>query len=162
MAENSFDIVCKIDRQELQNAIDLTRKELANRFDFKGAKATVEIEGDNLVLEASDQMRRKQLIEIVQSKAARRNLSLKALPFVDFETNVSGLVKCRAAIQAGLNQEQCKEIVRMIKDSKQKVQVRIQGDSVRVTGKSKDDLQAIQKLIRDADLPYHTAFDNYR
>ena len=162
MAEYSFDVGCKVDMQELGNALDLARKEIANRFDFKGAKAEIDLEKDSIALVASDEMRMKQLIDVIQSKMSKRDLNLKAFDWGKFETNVSGIFKCKVAIQSGLTQDQTKKITKLIKDSKVKVQSRIQGDSIRVTGKSKDDLQAIQKLIRDADLDFAAVFDNYR
>lgn len=162
MAEYSFDVGCKVDMQELNNALDLARKEVANRFDFKGAKAEIKLDKDALALTTSDEMRMKQLIDVIQTKLVKRELNLKAFQWGTFETNVSGVFKCKVAIQSGLTQEQTKKITKMIKDSKLKVQSRIQGDAVRVTGKSKDDLQEVQKMIRDADLEFAAVFDNYR
>jgi hypothetical protein len=162
VAEYSFDVGCKVDMQELNNALDLARKEVANRFDFKGAKAEIKLDKDALALTTSDEMRMKQLIDVIQTKLVKRELNLKAFQWGTFETNVSGVFKCKVAIQSGLTQEQTKKITKMIKDSKLKVQSRIQGDAVRVTGKSKDDLQEVQKMIRDADLEFAAVFDNYR
>lgn len=164
MAESSFDIGCKVDLQELNNAIDLTRKEIDNRFDFKGAKAEIKLEKNEiLALEASDEMRMKQMIDVLQTKMLKRGLNLKAFGFgAEFETNVSGVFKTRIPVQSGLTQDQTKKINKMIKDSKIKVQSRINGDSLRVSSKSKDDLQRVQKLLRDADLDFAVVFDNYR
>ena len=162
MAEYSFDVGCKVDMQELNNALDLARKEVDNRFDFKGAKAEIKLDKDTIALTTSDEMRMKQLIDVIQSKLLKRELNLKAFQWGEFETNVSGVFKCKVLMRRLLTQDQTKKITRLIKDSKIKVQSRIQGDAVRVTGKSKDDLQAIQKLIRDADLEFAAVFDNYR
>ncbi len=164
MAESSFDIGCKVDLQELNNAIDLARKEIANRFDFKGATAEIKLEKNEiLALEASDEMRMKQMIDVLQTKMLKRGLNLKAFGFdAEFETNVSGVFKTRIPVQNGLTQDQAKKINKMIKDSKIKVQSRINGDSLRVSSKSKDDLQRVQKMLRDADLDFAVAFDNYR
>lgn len=162
MAEYSFDVGCKVDGQELNNALDLSRKEIANRFDFKGANAEIKLDKDTIFLSAADEMRLKQLIDVIQTKLLKRDLNLKAFDWGEFETNVSGVFKCKVGVQSGLTQDQTKKITKLIKDSKIKVQSRIQGDSVRVTGKSKNDLQDVQKLIRDADLDFAAVFDNYR
>ncbi len=162
MAEYSFDVAAKVDRQELNNAIDLVHREIDNRFDFKGAKIIIKIEKDTIQLQAPDDMRMKQVIDVIQSKLVKRDLNLKAFQFGELESNVSGIVKCNCEIQNGLTQEQLKKITKIIKDSKLKVQTRVQGDAVRVTGKSKDDLQEVIQLIRNADLDFHTSFENYR
>ncbi len=162
VAEYSFDVVAKVDRQELQNAIDLTDKEVANRFDFKGATAEIKLQKDTMDLLASDEMKMKQLIDVIQSKMVKRDLNLKAFQFGKFDTNVSGAVKCQVEIQNGLTQEQAKKITKLIKESKLKVQARVQGDAVRVTGKSKDDLQSVQKMIQDADFDFFAGYENYR
>ncbi|MBX7058385.1 MAG: YajQ family cyclic di-GMP-binding protein [Leptospirales bacterium] len=162
MSEHSFDVACKVDRQELSNALDMANKEIATRFDFKGALARIDLQKDAIQLEAQDEVKMRQLIDVVQSKLAKRDLNLKAFKFGEFQSNVSGIAKCKVDIQNGLTQDQTKVINRIIKDSKLKVQSRIQGDAVRVTGKNKDDLQQIQKAIRDADLEFACVFDNYR
>ncbi len=162
MAEFSFDIVCKVNRQELANALDLARKEINSRFDFKGALAEIQLEQDDLSLQASDEMKMKQLIDMIQTKMLKRSLNLKAFQFSPFESNVSGLVKCKASIQNGLVQEQAKKITKLIKELKSKVQARIQGDAVRVTSKNKDDLQLVQKKILDAEFEFAVSFENYR
>ncbi|MCB1165035.1 MAG: YajQ family cyclic di-GMP-binding protein [Leptospiraceae bacterium] len=162
MAEYSFDVACKVDQQELNNAIDQTLKEVNNRFDFKGVTVNIKSEKESLALESSDEMHMKQLIDVLQGKMVKRDLNLKAFDFGEFDTNVSGQVKCKVAVQNGLTQEQCKQINKIIKDTKLKVQSRVQGDAVRVTGKSKDDLQAVMQSLRGADLDYAVTFDNYR
>lgn len=162
MAEYSFDIAAKVDMQELSNAIDMTRKEVENRFDFKGAKIEIKLEKEALELACPDEMKMNQLIDVVQTKMIKRDLNLKSMKFGEFETNVSGLVKCKAEIQNGLNQDQMKKITKLIKDSKLKVQTRIQGDVIRVTGKSKDDLQQVIGAVKQADFDFLTTFENYR
>lgn len=160
--EYSFDISSKVDRQELANAIDATKKEVENRFDFKGSPVTVDLEKEHLQLETADEMKLKQLIDVIQSKLVRRNISLKAFKYGPFESNVSGKFKCKVDIQNGLTQEQCKKITKLIKDSKIKVQARIQEDQVRVTGKDKDDLQAVVRLVKEANYDFDASFSNYR
>jgi len=162
MAEFSFDVAAKVDRQELSNAIDLAKKEIETRFDFKGARTEIKLEKDTMALEASDDMKMRQLIDVLQNKFIKRELNLKAFKFGEFETNVSGLVKCKVDIQNGLSQDQSKKITKLIKDSKLKVQARIEGDKIRITGKSKDDLQNVQKMIKDADYDFAATFENYR
>ena len=162
MAEYSFDIACKLNQQDLANALDTTRKEITNRFDFKGSHIEIKLEKDGLYLESADEMKMKQLIDVLQSKLIRCDLNLKAFQFCKFESNVSGIVKCRANIQNGLNQEQCKKITKLIKESRLKVQTRVQQDTVRVTGKSKNDLQAVQQIIKQASFDFATLFENYR
>ncbi len=160
--EYSFDISSKVDRQELTNALDAVRKEIENRFDFKGSPVDIKLDKDTLNLEAQDEMKLKQLIDVIQSKLVKRNISLKAFKFGPFESNVSGKYKCKADIQNGLNQEQCKKITKIIKDSKLKVQSRIQEDQVRVTGKDRDELQAIIRMVKEANFDFDTSFSNYR
>ena len=162
MADNSFDVVAKVDQQELSNALDMARKEIETRFDFKGANAEIKQEKESFSLSAPDDMKMRQLIDIIQSKMVKRDLGLKAFQFGKFESNVSGVVKCQVTVQNGLSTEQAKKITKMIKEMKIKVQAKLQGDSVRVSGKSKDELQAVQQKIRDADFDFHTSFDNYR
>ena len=162
MAEYSFDIVCKLNQQDLANALDTTRKEITNRFDFKGSHVAIKLEKDGVYLESADEMKMKQLIDVLQGKLVRCNLNLKAFQFGKFESNVSGIVKCRASIQNGLNQEQCKKITKLIKEAKLKVQARIQQDTVRVASKSKNDLQATQQMIKQANFDFATLFENYR
>lgn len=162
MAEFSFDVVCKVDEQELSNAIDQTEKEVNNRFDFKGAVIEIKQDKDSIKIDASDEMRMKQLIDVLQSKMVKRGLNLKAFQFGELETNVSGKVHCVVSVQNGLSQDQCKKINKIIKDSKLKVQSRVQGDSVRVSGKSKNDLQSVQKALNSAELEFAVGFDNYR
>ena len=162
MAEVSFDVSCKIDTQELSNAIDVAKKEIINRFDFKGTHVKIALEKESISLEAADQMKLKQMIDTIQSKIVRRNLNLKAFTFGAFETNVSGLVKCQVLIQNGLTQEQCKKITRLVKEAKLKVQARIQKDVVRISSSSKDELQKVQALIKQADFDFACIFENYR
>lgn len=160
--EHSFDIVYKINDQELANAINQTLKEASNRYDFKGATVEIIREKDEIYLSTQDEMKMKALIDIFQSKLVKREISLKAIKFGEIEKNVSGKVKVTAKIQNGLNQEQIKKINKLIKDSGIKVQTKIQGDSIRVISKSIDDLQAVIKYLRGQELDFAISFDNYR
>lgn len=160
--EHSFDIVYKIDEQELSNAINQTLKEAQTRYDFKGSTVEIQREKDIINLSTSDEMKMKALIDMFQSKLVKRNINLKAIRFGEFEKNISGKVKCTAKIQNGLTQEQCKKLNKLIKDYNNKIQTRIQGDSVRVISKSIDELQGVIKYLKEQDLDFAISFDNYR
>ncbi|MBW7858023.1 MAG: YajQ family cyclic di-GMP-binding protein [Leptonema sp. (in: Bacteria)] len=162
MAEYSFDVVYKVDEQELSNAINQALKEANARFDFRGSIIKIEREKDGIVMAASDEMKIKQLIDLFQGKLVKRDINLKAFKFGEFETNISGQVKCKVETQNGLSTDQCKIVTKKIKDSNLKVTTRQQGDAVRVTGKSKDDLQSVMKMLRESDLEFAVSFDNYR
>ncbi len=162
MSEYSFDVTCKINKTELGNAVDAAKKEILNRFDFKGAHVKIELEKESIMLESSDDMKIKQIIDVLQSKFVKRELNLKAFIFGETEKNVNGIVKSQGKIQNGLTQEQCKQITKLIKDSKLKVQARIQEDTIRVSGKSKDDLQIAMQKIKSENFNFALAFENFR
>lgn len=162
MADNSFDIVSEVDRQEVKNAVQQAMKEVRTRFDFKGSSAAVEEAGPDLVLNAEEQGRLKALKQILEEKLARRGVSLKALSYGKIEEALGGSVRQRATLQSGLSAEQAKDIVKRIKGTKLKVQASIQGDQVRVSGKKRDDLQAVIAMLREADLPFDWSPTNYR
>jgi uncharacterized protein YajQ (UPF0234 family) len=161
-AENSFDIACKIDMQEVTNAIDQARRDVATRYDLKGAKNEITPEKMDIVISSTDDMKLKAVLDILQSKLHRRGIDLKALTINDPETAGGGLLRQKITLQDGVPMEKAKEIVRLIKDSKLRVQAQIQEDHVRVFGKNKDDLQAVIKLLRDRDLGIEMQFTNYR
>lgn len=161
-SDSSFDIVSQVDRMEVRNAVQQAMKEVRTRFDFKGSAATIEESGDDLVLSAEDEGRLKALRQILEEKLARRGVPLKALDWGKVESALGGTARQRASVQTGLSSEQAKDIVKRIKASKLKVQAAIQGDQVRVSGKKKDDLQAVMALLREADLPFAWKPTNYR
>ena len=161
-AENSFDIACKIDMQEVTNAIDQARREIGTRYDLKGAKNEIEPEKMDIVISSTDDMKLKAVLDILQSKLHRRGIDLKALTINDPEPAGGGIVKQKITLQDGVPMEKAKEIVRLVKDSKIKVQASIHEDKVRISGKSRDDLQAVMKLVRDKDLGIALNFDNRR
>jgi uncharacterized protein YajQ (UPF0234 family) len=161
-AENSFDIACKIDMQEVTNAIDQARRDIATRYDLKGAKNEITPEKMDIVLTSSDDMKLKAVLDIVQSKLHRRGIDLKALTVNDPEAAAGGLVRQKITLQDGVPMEKAKEIVRLIKDSKLKVQASIQEKQVRVAGKNRDDLQAVIALLKGKDLGIALQFTNYR
>lgn len=161
-AENSFDVACKIDMQEVTNAIDQARRDIATRYDLKGAKNEIEIEKMDITISSTDDMKVKAVLDILQSKLHRRGIDLKALTINDPEAAGGGLVRQKITLQDGVPMEKAKEIVRLIKDSKIRVQASIQEKQVRVAGKNRDDLQAVIALLKGKDLGIALQFTNYR
>jgi uncharacterized protein YajQ (UPF0234 family) len=160
--EFSFDIVSKTEMQEVSNAVQQAQKELAQRFDFKGSKSEIELKDEELVLVSDDEGKLRSLKDIVESKLVKRKVSLKAFDYGKIEAAALGTVRQRAKIVQGIEIEKAKAIVRTIKDAKLKVQASIQADQVRVTGRSKDDLQRAMSLVRDNDFGIPLQFTNYR
>jgi cyclic-di-GMP-binding protein len=160
----SFDIVCKIDGQELDNAINQARREVDTRFDFKGSRTTIEMDpkGAEIVLTSESEGRVKAVLDILQSKLVRRGISLKAARPGPIEPAAGGRFKQALTLQQGIPVEQCREIVKRIKVTKKKVQGSIQGDQVRVSGKNIDDLQAIIRMLKEDDLGIEMQFVNMR
>lgn len=160
----SFDIVSKIDKSELTNAITQAMGEITNRFDFKGSKSDIKQEEEHLVISSDNDIKIKQVIDVLISKMVKRNIGVKAFDFegTKLEPATGGTVRMKVKIQNGLEKEHTKEITKIIKDSKLKVQPTIMGEYVRVTGKKKDDLQQIQSLLKGADLPFDFGFTNYK
>jgi hypothetical protein len=161
-AENSFDIVCKVDMQEVANALDQTRREVETRYDLKATKNEVELEKTEIVVTTVDDMKLKAVVDILQSKLHKRGVPLKALTYGEVQDAAGGTKKQRISLQQGIPIDKAKEIVRLIKDSKVKVQASINEDKVRVAGKNRDDLQKIIALVREKDLGIAVSFDNYR
>lgn len=160
--QNSFDIVSQVDKAEISNAINQTIKEVRQRFDFKGSTATVSLEKDDLVLTAEDETKLRNMNEILQQKLVRRGVPLKALNYGKVDPAAGGTVKQQAQIQQGIPQEKAKEVVKFIKDTKAKVQASIQGDTVRVSGKDRDELQNVIAKLKAKDFGIHMQFSNYR
>jgi hypothetical protein len=161
-AENSFDIVCKVDMQEVANALDQTRREVETRYDLKGSKNEVALEKTDIVVTCADDMKLKAVVDVLQSKLHKRGVPLKALTYGDVQDAAGGAKRQKIALQQGIPIEKAREIVRLIKDSKVKVQASIQEDKVRVAGKNRDDLQKVIAMVREKDLGIAVAFDNYR
>ncbi len=158
----SFDVVCKIDVQEVDNAINQTLKEVGQRFDFKGTPTEVRREDHAVHLRSADDFKVRALADILREKLARRQVPLQALAEQPIEPGPSGTAKQRLDLQQGIDTEKAREIVKLIKETKLKVQAAIQGDQVRVTGKKRDDLQAVVKLLRGRDLGIAMQFVNFR
>ena len=160
--EFSFDIVSKIEMQEVSNAVQQAQKELATRFDFKGSKSKIELTADELVLISDDEGKLRSVKDIVETKLVKRKVPLKALEYAHLEPAAGGTVRQKAKIVQGIEIEKAKSIVRALKDAKLKVQASIQSDQVRVVGRSKDDLQKAIALVREQDFGIPLQFTNYR
>jgi hypothetical protein len=161
---SSFDIVSKVDLQEVDNAMNQARKEIIQRYDFKGSKSSIELKQKEMeiVLISDDDFKMKAVVDILQSKFVKRSVPLKALTYGVVEPAAGSTVRQVIKLQNGIDKENAKLITKMIKDSKLKVQAQIMDDQVRVSGKSKDDLQSVMALLRQADLKFAIQFTNYR
>jgi uncharacterized protein YajQ (UPF0234 family) len=160
--ENSFDIVSKTDYAELDNALNQTNKEISQRFDFKGSKAQVELQQKDLMISAEDDMKLRNVNDILQGKLVKRGISLKALNYEKVEPAAGGTVRQKVTIQQGIPIEKAKEVVKYIKDQKWKVQASIQGETVRISGKDRDTLQEVISGLKATDFGIDMQFDNYR
>jgi cyclic-di-GMP-binding protein len=163
MADPSFDIVSKIEKSELANAITQAMSEINTRFDFKGSKSEIKLEEENIVILSDNEIKLKQVIDVLINKLAKRGVGLRAFEFDSkIEAATGNSARMKVKIQQGLEKEHTKEIVKIIKDSKLKVQAAIMGEYVRVTGKKKDDLQDVQKALKSVDLNFDFTFTNYK
>jgi uncharacterized protein YajQ (UPF0234 family) len=160
--DSSFDVVSQFDRQELVNALDQARREIGTRYDFKGVNATIEHKEKELELEADSDYKLKAMIDVVQSKMVKRGLDLKILDAQKVEPAARARVRQHVLLRAGISDELARDLVKRIKSQLPKLQPRIEGDKVRVSGRSKDDLQAAIRLLKEADLPVPLQFVNYR
>jgi len=162
-AENTFDIVSKVDLQEVSNAIQNALKEIHTRFDLKNTHSDIQLEGkEALVLSSADEYKLKAVNDILQGKLVKRGVPLKAMTYGVVEPAAGSTVRQRITLQQGIPIEKAREIVKIIKDSKKKVQASIQGDTVRVSGKDRDTLQEIIALLRGHDFGIDMQFTNYR
>lgn len=162
--EHSCDIVSKIDIQEVLNAVQQATKEISQRFDFKGSKSSLELNKDKheMTVISDDELKLKTVLDILQTKLVKRGISLKALQYGKVEQASGGTVRQLVTLQQGIPVEKSKEIVKIIKETKMKVQTEIQNDQVRLKSKKIDDLQSIMKILREKDLGIHIDFSNYR
>ena len=163
-SEHTFDIVSKVNLQEVLNAVDQSMKEILQRFDFKNSKSDIELDQDKneLTLTSDDEYKLKSVIDVLESKLVKRKVSLKALEYGKIEPAALNTVRQVIKLQQGVPIEKSKEIVKMIKNAKMKVQAEIQSDQVRVKGKKIDDLQEVMALIKAKDLGIHLEFVNFR
>lgn len=157
----SFDIVSEIDKHELTNAVDQTNREISTRFDFKGSDAKVDLKGNSLTLDATGDFQIKQMHDILFNKLIKRGIDTRSLEMGNISP--SGLrVKQDVNVKEGIDKESAKKVVKKIKDAKLKVQAAIQGESVRVTGKKRDDLQSVMAMLKESDFELPLQFNNFR
>ena len=160
--ENSFDVACKVDPQAVADAVHQSTREVQTRYDLKQTKTELGLEKDAITVHTDNDYTLKQVLDVLQSKLHRRGVPLKALTYGKVEPAAGSTVRQRIDVQQGIPMEKAKEIVRLIKDSKLKVQAQIQEDHVRVFGKNRDDLQTVIKMLRDKDLGIEVQFTIYR
>ncbi len=158
----SFDIVSQVDFQEITNAVKQAQKEIEQRFDFKNSKSSIKLEEEKMLLISDDEFKLRNVVDILESKLVKRQVSLKALEYGKVLQAGGDTVRQEVKLIQGLAQDKAKQIIKVLKDSKIKVTSSIQGDQVRVTGKDKDDLQAVIALLRKEDFGIDLQFINYR
>ena len=158
----SFDIVSELNLQEVDNAIHQARKEILTRYDFKGSRSEITQDKEGVHLASIDEYKMKTLIDVLQSKAIKRGVSLKALDFGKIEPAAGSLVKCLVKLVQGIETEKAREIVKMIKELNLKVQAAIEGEKIRVSAKKRDDLQVVIQTLRAKDFPIPLQFTNFR
>ena len=161
---SSFDIVSEVNMQEVDNAINQARKEIGQRYDFKGSKSSIELnqKDKSLTIISDDEFKLKSVVDILQTKLIKRSVPIKALNYGKVEPAANTTVRQVITLRVGIDKENAKLIVKMIKDTKLRIQAQIMDDQVRVSGKNKDDLQVVIKMLRDADLAFAVQFTNYR
>lgn len=161
-SESSFDVVSRVDRQELDNALNQTRKEIENRFDFKHSKTNIEFDGKKITLISDDELKMRNVVDILQSKAVRRGIDIKAFDFGAVDSALGGTVRQVVTIRSGISKDQSRELLAHIKAMKLKVTAQYQDEQIRVSAKSKDDLQRIISLLRSMEFELPLQFVNYR
>jgi uncharacterized protein YajQ (UPF0234 family) len=163
MADSSFDVVSRIDEQELDNALNQARKEIAGRFDFKNSIATIENTDKEITVLADDELKLKNVLDIIQSKAVKRGIDLKAFDLSkEPEAASAGALRMKIPLRAGIPKDKSKPLIEAIKAAKLKVNAQYQDEQIRVSGKSRDDLQKVQSLLRGLDYELPLQFTNYR
>jgi uncharacterized protein YajQ (UPF0234 family) len=162
--EHFFDVVCNVDLQEVSNAVNQAMKEIQQRFDFKGSKSAIELDKGKALMTiiSDDEMKLRSVVDILQSKLVKRSISLKALSYGKVEQAAGSTVRQVVTLQQGIPQDKAKEMVKLIKDLKLKVNAEIQKDQVRVRGKKIDDLQTIIAKLKERDFGIALQFTNYR
>jgi len=162
LAESSFDVVSSVDLQEVKNAIGQAMKEIVTRFDLKGTNSSIELQGEEILITSGDESKMKAVRDVLEERLVKRNVPLKALTFGDVEKALGQTARQKVTLQQGIPSDKAREIVKVIKQTKLKVQAAIQGDQVRVSGKNKDDLQSVMQLLRQTDLGIDMQFTNRR
>ena len=158
----SFDVVSEVDMQEVDNAVNQAIKEIGTRYDFRGSKSEISLEGDTIKLIGDDEYKLGAVVDVLKGKMVKRNVSIKNLEFGKVEAASGATVRQLVTIKKGISQENAKKVTKAIKDMKIKVQASIQGVQVRVSGKDKDDLQAVIQMLKNLDVPVELQFTNFR
>jgi uncharacterized protein YajQ (UPF0234 family) len=162
MAESSFDVVSSVDLQEVKNAISQAMKEISTRFDLKGSNSQIELGTEEIVVSTSDEFKLKAVRDVLEGRLVKRGVPLRALTYGTLEKALGDTVRQKVSLQKGIPSEKAREIVKIIKGTKVKVQASIQGDQVRVSGKNRDDLQHVIQVLKGSDLGIDMQFTNYR
>ena len=160
--DNSFDIVSEMNLEEVKNAIQIAEKEILNRYDFKGSKSEMSLDNGDLVLISDDDYKLEQLKDVLVTKLIKRGVPTKNLDYQKVENALGGTERQRVKLKSGIDKDDAKKINNAINESKLKVKSQIQDDQIRVTGKSRDDLQAVMQLVRELDLSVDAQFTNFR
>jgi uncharacterized protein YajQ (UPF0234 family) len=161
-SESSFDVVSRVDQQELDNALNQTRKEIENRFDFKHSKTSIEFDGKKITLISDDELKMKNVVDVLQGKAVRRGIDIKAFDFSAVEPAAGGTVRQTVTLRSGIPKDQSKALIERIKSLKLKVNAQYQDEQIRVSSKSKDDLQKVIASLRSMEFELPLQFVNYR
>ena len=163
MADSSFDVVSTVDLQEVKNAIAQAMKEITTRFDLKGTNSQVELVGEEIVITSGDDSKMKAVRDVLEGRLVKRNVPLKAFTWGEIDSAaLGGTARQSVELQNGIPSEKAREIVKLLKGAKLKVQAAIQGEQLRITGKNRDDLQAVIATLRGTDLGIDMQFTNYR
>ena len=157
----SFDVVSEIDHHELKNALDQANREIGTRYDFKGSNAKIEQTGNELTLEAESEFQIKQMVPILKEKMSKREIDVDCLEYADI-VEMNKRARQQVSVREGLDKDLARKMVKLIKDSKIKVQAAIQGEQLRINGKKRDDLQQVMQLLREAKLGIPLQFNNFR
>ena len=161
-SESSFDVVSRVDGQELDNALNQTRKEIENRFDFKHSKTSIDFDGKKITLISDDELKMKNVVDVLQGKAVRRGIDIKAFDFSEIEPAAGGTVRRIVTLRSGIPKDQSKALIERIKSLKLKVNAQYQDEQIRVSGKNKDDLQKVIASLRSMEFELPLQFVNYR
>jgi uncharacterized protein YajQ (UPF0234 family) len=161
-SESSFDVVSRVDGQELDNALNQTRKEIENRFDFKHSKTSIESDGKKITLISDDELKMRNVVDVLQTKAVRRGIDVKAFEFGTVEPAASGTVRQIITLRSGISKDQSRALLARIKELRLKVTAQFQDEQIRVSGKNKDDLQKVITSLRSMEFELPLQFVNYR
>jgi len=162
MADSSFDVVSTVDMQEVKNAISQAMKEITTRFDLKGTNSDIQLTGDEIVVTSADEYKMKAVRDVLEERLVKRSVPLKALTWGTIEKALGATARQKVSLQKGIPSDKAREIVKVVKNTKLKVQASIQGDQVRITGKKRDDLQSVIQALKATDLGIDMQFTNYR